>query len=486
MIATWLPIWLLVVEALIRVAFMITVILRRRPVGVSLAWLVLLLLVPVLSTVLYILVGENRLGSRRIRRYEQLAAGIEHQAVRLWKHRCYESESAEREFGHIARYGTAISGFPPLGRNSLTLLADNQTMLEALIADIDSAKSHVHLLFYIFETDTAGAAVADALIRAAARGVQCRLLVDGVGSWGFIDSDLHERLLEAKVQVVEALAVNWFRRPLSRLDLRNHRKIAVIDGLTAYTGSQNITDLEFRASRWRETGPWIDASVRVRGPAAQALAVIFLKDWQLDSYEDLAPRVEEFLPDAPALDDAESVVQVIPSGPGPSPQAIHQAFLTIIYSAREELMMTTPYFVPDESLLNALTAAAARGVRVTIVMPKVSDSLLVASASRSHYLDLLEAGVHIYHYVPGLLHSKVLTVDRTIGLIGSTNFDARSFFLNFEVTLLVYDRDFAAALRFMQQGYTRQSESVTLADWRKRGWWLTLRDNTTQLLGPLL
>lgn len=480
-----LPWWLFIVDWAIRLSTALLIIMRRRPVTASLAWLVVVLFVPVIGLLLYVLVGESTLGRRRAARHEKLTKNLDQKAVGLWRHRHQDCDTSEATFGPIARYGTAMSGLPPLRSNRLTLMADNQAMLASLERDIDAAKHHVHLLFYIWSPDSGVEAIATALERAARRGVQCRVLVDSVGGRPFFRSAMCRKMREAGVQVVESLPVRLWRLPFARVDLRNHRKIAVFDGRVAYCGSQNMCDTSFRSNRWRKTGEWIDASVRVEGPAAQALAVTFLRDWQLDSDEDLTD-VEPFLPDVSPDPDHDCIVQVVPSGPGPTPFAIHQALLTLVYSAREELLMCTPYFVPDESMLEALRAAAARGVDVTIVMPRVSDSPLVASASRSHYLDLLEAGVKIYLYEGGLLHAKTLTVDRHTGVIGSTNIDQRSFFLNFEITLFVYDDDFASVLRFKQTGYLQDSERVHLDEWRKRTWAETLRDNAAQLLGPLL
>lgn len=485
MLSSWLPIWLLVLDALIRVVLCVSVALRRRQVSVSLAWLILLLLLPVVSSIAYVLVGESRLGTRRALRHQELTRGMEQTAIACLERWHVQPAAMDRDYGHIARFGSAVAGMPPLRGNRLTLLSDNNGMLESLIDDIDQARDHVHLLYYIWTSDAGATRVSDAVIRAAGRGVQCRVLVDGVGSWTFIGSALWNRMRDAGVQMVEALPVNLLRRPFARVDLRNHRKIAVLDGRIAYCGSQNITDTTFRSSKWRHTGQWVDATVRVEGPAAQALALTFLKDWQLDSEEE-SLAVERYMPAIEHLPDGDCVVQVLPSGPGPTPEAIHQALLTTVYSAREELFMTTPYFVPDESTLSALLSAAARGVAVTMVMPSVSDSLLVAAASRSTYIDLLQAGVRIFHYEKGLLHAKTVTVDRRVGLIGSANLDARSFFLNFEATLFVYDADFVASLRAMQVEYLHEALEVELDLWRKRGRLVTLRDNLAQLLGPLL
>lgn len=484
---------LLALQIATQLVLIVRVVMARRPVTATLAWLAVLILVPVVGIAVYLLIGENRLGSLRLRRYKALTKGLEEQAMAMWKHQHAAVGRFNDQWGHIARFGTAATGFPPLRGNRLSLLNDAEGMLDALVADVDAAESHVHLLTYIWMPGGHATKVVDALIRAAARGVQCRVLVDAVGSKRFLRSADADRLRRGGVRLVAALPANPVRMLFARIDLRNHRKIAVIDGHTAYVGSQNITDSSFRSTPLRRTGPWIDATLRIVGPASQALAIVFLRDWILDSREelhDLRPFLPELPQAAPGSGTADSIAQIVPSGPGGAgggePDAIHQALLTTIYSAREELLMTTPYFVPDEATRMALQSAAMRGVRVTLVMPSVSDSPLVAAASRSHYLDLLESGVRIMHYRNGLLHAKTITVDRQIALIGSANLDARSFWLNFEITAFIYDDDFASQVRFMQADYLAHSTEVELAAWQNRSSLAVFRDNTAQLLGPLL
>lgn len=289
----------------------------------------------------------------------------------------------------------------------------------------------------------------------------------------------------AGVRVAAALPVNPVRMVLARIDLRNHRKIAVIDGCVAYAGSQNITDETFRVRRRPGIGPWIDASVRVEGTAAQALNVVFLRDWQSETDERFE-RIEEFLPDLPELPEPASTVHVVPSGPGEGPTAIHRALLSTIYAAREELIMTTPYFVPDEATASAISTAAMRGVRVTLVIPKRLDAPLVALAGRSYFGELIASGVRIMLHRDGLLHAKTLTVDRSVGVIGSANFDMRSFWLNFETTLFVYDTDFASQLRWLQTSYMERSEEVDARRWGQRGLAARGAEGVARLLSPLL
>ena len=481
---SWWAGLVVLVEWLIRLSLVVVVVLRRRPVPVSLAWITVLMLAPVVGAVAYLLVGENRLGRRRLRRFQAISEETEKNAVELWKHRHQNWMPDEHFYQQIWRVATAVAGMPPLGGNKLSLIGPSEDVLKSLAADIDDAKSHVHLLFYIYTCSPACLEISNAVMRAAKRGVACRVLVDAVGSREFLACDVATRMRDAGVKVVAALPVGPFRMLFQRLDLRNHRKIAVIDGRIAYAGSQNLTDSTFRAGLNPRVGSWIDATVRVEGPAAQALGVVFLEDWQMDT-EGPIKDVEPFTPAFDRL-PGSSVIQVVPSSPGTAPVGIHETILTTFYAAKEELIITTPYFVPDEATRRALQAAALRGVRVTIVLPLESDGAIVAAASRAYWIDLLKAGVRIRLYRGGLLHAKTISVDRRMGLVGSANIDMRSFYLNFEVTLIIYDDDFASELRFLQIGYISDSEEVFLDQWQNRSLVRVLVDNAAQLLGPLL
>jgi cardiolipin synthase len=474
-----------ILEWAVRLALLVRVLLQGRPTPVALAWVMLLLFVPFVGLLFYLLIGENRLGSRRARRYHELTEGMDQRIVKLWHHREEDWAATDETWHEISKLATAVSGLPPLKGNALRLINTSEAMLGSLARDIDEASLHCHLLFYIYTTTPACLPVSESLMRAARRGVACRLLVDAVGSRRFLGSRVCHDLRAAGVKVEEAMPANPVRMLFARIDLRNHRKIAVIDGQIAYTGSHNVIDSTFRAGWNRRTGPWVDASVRMTGPAAQVLQIVFLKDWLMDS-EEKVDDIEPFIPPIQKKPDQSQVVQVIPSGPGDTAGALQQALLSIIYAAREELIITTPYFVPDDATKHALQAAAVRGVQVTLVMPLEVDSPLVAAASRSHWQDLLESGVRILQYGGGLLHAKTLTADRRIGMIGSANFDARSFWLNFEITLLLYDDDFTSVLRFMQTGYMEHSQEVALVAWRGRSKLKVLAQNTAQLLGPLL
>ncbi len=277
--------------------------------------------------------------------------------------------------------------------------------------------------------------------------------VDALGSARFVSSEAFSQLQAAGVSLRAVLPVNLMRMWFRRLDLRNHRKIVVIDERIGYTGSQNLVDPRF-FKQDAGVGQWIDAMVRLEGPIVDALWLTFASDWELDAGEQL-PR--ELPVTEVTLQTAGAIMQAVPSGPQFEMEVINQILLTAVYSAQRELVVTSPYFIPDESLMTALTGAARRGVVVTIVVPAKNDSRLVRLASEAITGDLLAAGVRIQGFEGGLLHTKSITVDGEMALFGSLNLDPRSLWLNFEISLLVYDPMFTGALRALQQSYILQS-----------------------------
>lgn len=469
----------------LRVGLSARVVMTRRPVAGSVAWLAVIFFAPFVGAFVYLLIGENRLGTRRAARFAEVTKGMDERAVRLWR-RGVDWTTGGRRFDHIARMVTADTHLPALGGNSLEVMASSDRVIHSICEDIDSAERHCHLLTYIWQVGGLADEAARALIRASRRGVACRVLVDAYGGKEFLESDRAMEMRKAGVRVVAALPVGAVRMLFARMDLRNHRKIVEIDGRVAYVGSQNMTDDTFRVARSPRIGPWIDATVRVEGPGAQSLGLVFLKDWQLDAHEDL--EVNDFLPelDVPG-GDAGAPVQVVATGPGgATPGMMHRAILELVYAAREELIMTTPYFVPGDALAAAIESAAARGVEVTVIVPKTLDTVLVKRAMGAHLEPLLEAGVRIYRHGRGLLHSKTITVDRELAMVGSANLDMRSFWLNFEVALFIYDTDTASRLRMLQREYVGESEQVFLDQWRRRGLAARFADNAARLLSPLL
>lgn len=467
--------------------FVVVVSHRKRPVPTTQAWLVLVLVLPFIGSILYLFFGEIRLGARRLKEYRTLTTEVEPLAIAKWWEKKLTARSPftrEGLFDPVAKDATALGGFPPLIGNRLELIGDTDELLRRVAKDIDEARSFVQMLYYIWMDGGLANEVVEALIRAAKRGVDCKVLVDAMGSKAFIKGEGPRRLREAGVRVHVALPMGIFRSFVSRLDLRNHRKIAVIDGTCAYCGSQNLTDTTFHFRKRKHLGPWIDASVRVEGPAVQALTVTFLRDWAME--EDAPVTLDDkVLPPAPTPESG-AIVQVVPTGPRPDVAAMRESVLMALYAARQEVVITTPYFVPDEATMAALTSAARRGVATTVLVPRVIDSKIVALAAQSHFEELIEAGVRVLWFHAGLLHSKAMTVDGAFSMIGSANLDMRSFWLNFEVTLLVYDHAFTGELRALQEGYIQKSERIEITRWRKRPFAVRALESVIRLFGGVL
>jgi cardiolipin synthase len=392
-----------------------------------------------------------------------------------------KSEVPDR-YAHLFRVAHSISSFEPVGGNRARLLADSNTTIDAMVADLDAARDHVHVLFYIWLPDRNGCKVMEALKRAAARGVTCRALVDDLGSRLLIHSAHWPAMRKAGVRLARALPIgNPLLRPLhGRIDLRNHRKIVVIDDQITYCGSQNCADPEFRIKA--KYAPWVDAVMRFEGPIARQNQHLFASDWMAHVDDDIEELLRQPLPASPPGLPA----QVIGTGPTVRYSAMPEMFESLMYAARRELIISTPYYVPDESMQGALCACARRGVATTLIVPARNDSWVVGAASRSYYVDLLAAGVRIFEYEGGLLHAKTLTLDGDVTLIGSANLDRRSFELNYENNILFYDPALTAELRQRQYSYMTQSRLITceeVAGWPRR--W-RIRNNAIAMLGPVL
>jgi cardiolipin synthase len=462
------------------VVLSIRVIRRRTAVGVSLAWLAVIFSIPFAGAVVYLLFGEKRLGRHRAARAAAKVGDITAWLASLAERPDAVPPQVGSAGEPLQRHVRRVLGFPVLCGNEIDLLDDFQSIFDALVADIDAAERTCDLAFYIWHKGGRAGDVVDALVRAAGRGVRCRVMADAMGSKPFLKGDLPRRLREAGVALTVALPTGPLRTIFVRADLRNHRKIAVIDDRVAYTGSQNLVDPRY-FKQGSGVGQWVDAMVRVTGPAAAALDGVFRFDWAVESGGAFEPPPA---PDPGPPDGAE--VQVVPSGPGLRPEAIHQLLLTALYAARRELVLTTPYFVPDESMLTALLSAALRGVEVTLIVPARNDSLLVRYASVAHFDDLLAAGVHLALYRGGLLHTKSLAIDGQVGIFGSVNLDMRSLWLNFEISLFVYGHRFTQRLRALQDRYLEDSDRLRLDDWRRRPARRRFAEDAIRLLGPLL
>jgi len=467
---------ILLAEWFVRIVMLFVVIRRRRPAA-AMAWLLVIFFQPWVGIILYALIGRNRLPRRRSRQHARM---LEH--LREVTHRLEKLPYVQTPLlGPVAATATALarklSHMPILGGNDLEIVSRTSEVIDRLAADIDLAERHVHLLFYIFAPDESGRRIADALIRAAGRGVACRVLADAVGSRPLFKK-LGPELAAAGVEIHEALPVGIFRRRLARLDMRNHRKLAVIDGRVAWTGSQNIInetyghrDLVFE-----------DLMVRVQGPVVLELQMVFLADWQFNVAQ--VPDSDDILPEP--VPRGAMLVQALPSGPNYPTENYQRLVVAALHAAQHRVTITTPYFVPDEAVLQALQTAVLRGVSVEVILPRRSDHWLVCAATRAYYDDLFRIGVRIYLYEKGILHAKTISIDDKLALIGSSNFDIRSFALNFEINLVCYGRDVVERLFAHQRVYRTDSRRLSRRQWRQRPRLRIFGQTVAKLLSPLL
>lgn len=476
----------IILHTLISTCVAIRVIMRRTPTGVALAWLLMIYAFPGIGTLAYLLIGERRIGSSR----SQGISTIRNNFSEI-SHKTLDPQSCQIDWPHehssakaMNQIGTNLIGFKTAKGNHLELFSDTTNILTAIAKDIDSANSTVLIEFYIWNEGGLADEVLNSLVRAAKRGVKCVVLIDQLGARTWWKSQQPQLLRKAGIQVLPALPVGLFRTFIGRTDLRLHRKIVVIDCNIAWTGSMNMVDPRF-FKQDAGVGQWVDAMTRIQGTIVSPLACTMLSDWALESGESLLDLFQQLnIQPTSAVGSAD--IQVVPSGPGQSGDGLLHMILELIHSADTELILTTPYLIPDDSLLRALRGAAARGVRVQIIVPEKVDSFLTRHASRSYFDDLIDAGIQIYLYRDGLLHTKSITVDKEISMFGTVNFDMRSFWLNYEVALFAYDSSFTLQLRDLQQSYINDSTILDKSSWNVRPFTQKLLENTLRLASPLL
>src|SRR5262245_37979714 len=471
---TWTTAYI-VAEWVIRIAMLIYVPQRRTPAAAR-TWLLLVFFWPVVGLVVYWVFGRIYYPQRRIEEQARASRYVREAQAEMRTERAIEPPALDPLAARSAELTARLGDFDVWGGNRVELLDDYYGAIDRLVADIDAARDHVHLLTYIFEDDATGRRVAAAIAAAARRGVTCRVLADAVGSKRGL-AHLGPGLREAGVEVIPLLPVGLFRRGTARFDLRNHRKLTVIDGAVGYVGSQNVVEPEFIPGCPNE-----ELVARVAGPVVAQLQAVILADRYFETGE--AAHDERHFPQIAAA--GESAAQMLPSGPGYGRENAQTALVALIHAARERVVITTPYFVPDEAFLQALATASLRGVETRLVVSARSNQRLTQFAQSSYYDRLLDAGIAIHQYEPRFLHAKHMTVDRSVALIGSTNIDIRSFALNCEASLLVYDERVVQALAAVQARYIAGSRVVERAAWAERPLGARVVQNSARLADSLL
>ena len=454
------------------------VIGRRNPVSVTLSWLLVIYILPFVGALLYLMLGELNLGRQRARRAEAMLEPFLASIAEDFKTQKAPLPGGQLVQGIRQLIETRL-GIGALGYQQMDLLETPEQIFDRLCQDVREAKSSIHLETYIWFPGGRIDTLSEALIDAAGRGVQVSLLIDHAGSRPFFRSRWRKRFIDAGIEVVPALPVRLWRALAQRVDLRLHRKLVVIDGHIAYTGSMNMADPS-HFKKEANVGQWVDIMLRLDGPAARGLDKVFAWDWEVET------GIRRLAPAPPSPPTCYKWLSILPSGPGMGEDLITQAVLSSIYRANESITISTPYFVPSEAIFDALCQAARRGVRVKVLVPERNDSHLVGWASRAYYERFLEAGGSIYLFRGGLLHTKAMLMDGQLALVGSVNLDIRSLQLNFELTVPLFSPEGCAVIKRLLDGYISDSVELDLAQWRQRSRGARVLERLMFFLGPLL
>ena len=453
-------------------AIVIVITENRNPVK-SLAWVIVLLFLPVVGLVFYIFFGQNfkakHMVSRRIKR--KLRKRDYHSIVNIDTLSLSEESKQEIKLCH------SLCSMPYYSGNRIKIFTTGREKFDQYLQDLENAREYIHIQYYIFEDDHLGARVKEVLLRCAARGVQIRVLYDDVGCWS-VKKRFFKEMQEAGIAVRPFLEIS-FPQLASRINYRNHRKITVIDGRIGYIGGMNIADRYVEGLKW---GTWRDTHLRIEGPAVQGLQLLFAVDWSFECKEVLsAPQFFPLLEDR-----GNSGIQLAPGGPIGEWSNIAMLFLKAITNAKKAVYIQTPYFLPTDSLSKALQTAALAKVDVRVMIPERSDSQILRYASFSYIAEMLKAGVKVYFYQPGLLHAKTIIIDDELSSVGSTNFDFRSFEHNFEANAFIYDREVNSEMKRIFIEDQQHCRRIILHYWRHRPLLQRVIESLMRLMSPIL
>lgn len=460
-------------------AMVVMVVLQRRSPAATISWLLVLTLLPIVGWGIYQIIGPQRLARLKLKR--RINRSIADEASDVAR----ELEAAEPGLhrAQLARIAFGVGEAPPLRANDVTLYTEGDDAYTAIAEAIANAKHHIHLEYYIWENDATGRKLAERLLARAQAGVKVRIIVDGMGARG-VRGKFFAPLLAAGAEVAWFNPVSLWHLRRRRADLRTHRKIVICDGRIGFTGGMNIANCH---SAMTDAGAaWRDSHVRITGSAVRALQRLFNEDWLYTSGHAL-PRDPLYFPSEHGPQGhSEHIVQIIGSGPDTTGYAIKKFMFAAINQAVERVWLTTPYFIPDESVLAALMSAALRGIDVRVLVPQKGDSRLVDLAARSYFPELIDAGVKIYQYQPRFIHAKTLVVDQDIALVGTANCDLRSFHLNFEVVAVMYGDNIPTELAAVFTHDLANAKRVTQYPPPKHPFGSRLGEASARLLSPLL
>lgn len=478
---TWL---LLGIYFLIAVGICIQIISNTKSSSKALAYILLIISFPVIGIIFYLSVGLNyrkrKLYEKKIEIDEKTFPELQEKLLAYSKGVLSQIKPDLKHFFPLANFFSEKNLISD--KNQLTLLVNGERKFPELLESIQQAKRFIHIEYYIYENDEIGNQIAELLIQKSKEGVKVRLIYDDFGSQS-IRKNIVKRLIENGVEAVPFYKINLIKLA-NRLNYRNHRKIVVIDGLVGYVGGINVSD------RYINNGKhelfWRDTHLKIEGLAVLNLQVIFLMDWNFCSNQNIGFSLEYFPLDNSWEQTGKTPVQIISSGPDSDYPNIMYSLIQGISLAKEELLITTPYFIPEKSFLDAIKIASLSGVKVKLLIPGISDSIFVNMTSNYFYQELLEAGVEIYKYSKGFVHAKTMVCDHLVSVIGTANLDNRSFDLNFEVNATVFDENLASQMRSQFLEDLKNSEKIDLLQWKKRPRIRKFLEKLAHLFSPLL
>ncbi len=477
---------LILADLAIRIAALIIVPRGRKPTA-AMAWLLAIFLIPFVGILLFLVIGSVKLPKARREKQAQINRMIAEKSAGI--DLAPDRATWPDWFASVVEQNRVLGALPAVGGNTAELIGDYRGSIDAMAAEIDTATRFVHVEFFIVSFDETTKGFFGALERAVQRGVTVRVLLDYIASNKAVGhEETYAELDRIGAKWSFMLPVRPLKREYQRPDLRNHRKLVVVDGRVGFMGSQNLIDRSYNTKKNLQRGlQWQELVARITGPVVTAINTVFLSDWYLETDELLGD--EENVPAAavPADHSPDALVcQVVPSGPGYDAENNLRLFLALINSAQKRAIITSPYFVPDEAMLYAITSACYRGLDVQLFVSEVGDQGSVWHAQRSYYSALLRAGVKIWLYPgPYILHSKHLSIDDDVAVIGSSNMDIRSFSLNAEMMLLVRGRSLVAQMRAVEQGYRDAGRQLTLEEWQKEPGSATFLDGVARLTSAL-
>ena len=462
----------------------VIIFLERRNVATTWAWILILLFLPVVGFMLYIIFGQN-LSKRKIfqlnaEHTEEFVRKLSVQAKELEERRFHFRDPEIEQYQPII-YMNLVSGYGLLTQdNEVKIFTDGKEKFHALLKDIDQAKDHIHLLYFIIKNDGIGNQIVQALTRKAKEGVKVRVLYDDMGS-AWLPPRFFKPLIEAGGEVAAFFPSKWIPYLNFRVNYRNHRKVVVIDGKIGYVGGFNIGDEYLGLSP--KFGYWRDTHLRIKGSTVDALQSRFFLDWNNASEKEL--RYEKrYFPEKSS--QGTSALQIVSSGPDSEWEQIKNGMIKMIYSAKERIDIQTPYFVPDDSLMHALKIAALSGVEIRLMIPNQPDHMFVYWATYSYIGELLKVGVKCFIYEKGFIHAKTIVVDGKIASVGTANFDVRSFKLNFEVNAFLFDVQVAGRLQTIFEQDLKNSRELTKEVYNRRSNWIRFKESISRLLSPIL